>query len=289
MRRAQRSLQGLSVGDAFGERYFIDAGKVDLMVADRRLPAPPWRYSDDTVMALSIVETLEQWGSIDQDDLAERFAAKYGRDPARGYGGTAHGILSALRQGHSWRQVSPLVFGGMGSMGNGGAMRAGPLGAYFADDLSVAMQQARLSAEVTHAHVEGQAGAIAIAVAAAWATHADEVERMFEAVLDHTPDGSTRATIALAARLPLEYDVRTAASALGNGSRVIAEDTVPLALWCAARHLHDYESALWTTVSGLGDRDTTCAIVGSIVALVPGVEVPVPWLSAREPLENMAG
>lgn len=43
------------------------------------------------------------------------------------------------------------------------------------------------------------------------------------------------------------------------------------------------EDALWTAVSGLGDRDTTCAIVGVIVALQVGA-VPSLWLAAREPL-----
>lgn len=35
---------------------------------------------------------------------------------------------------------------------------------------------------------------------------------------------------------------------------------------------HDYEAALWLTVSGLGDRDTTCAIVGGIVITCTGSE-----------------
>ena len=72
---------------------------------------------------------------------------------------------------------------------------------------------------------------------------------------------------------------------LGTGSKVTAADTVPFSLWCAARHLGDYEEALWTTVSGLGDRDTTCAIVGGIVALScdPTV-IPAAWFAAREPL-----
>ena len=46
-----------------------------------------------------------------------------------------------------------------------------------------------------------------------------------------------------------------------------------------------YEEALWLTVSGLGDRDTTCAMVGGIVALYTGVKgIPAPWMQAREPL-----
>jgi ADP-ribosylglycohydrolase len=68
---------------------------------------------------------------------------------------------------------------------------------------------------------------------------------------------------------------------------VAGPDTVPFALWCAAQHLDDYEAALWLTVSGLGDRDTTCAIVGGIVALFTGTDgIPAEWRHAREPLPD---
>lgn len=47
---------------------------------------------------------------------------------------------------------------------------------------------------------------------------------------------------------------------------------------------------MWTTVSGLGDRDTTCAIVGGILALRSGAgPIPRDWLAAREPLEALPG
>jgi ADP-ribosylglycohydrolase len=176
----------------------------------------------------------------------------------------------------------------MGSMGNGGAMRASPIGAYFSDDLPRAAEAARQSAEVTHAHLEGQAGATAVAVAAAWvADGGTRPGEMFEAVLAHTPDSETRVGVARAAALPLDYDVRTAVSALGNGTRVLSQDTVPFALWCAAGRLGSYEEALWRTVSGLGDRDTTCAIAGGIIILHPEAEIPEEWLASREPLENL--
>ena len=76
-----------------------------------------------------------------------------------------------------------------------------------------------------HFHPEGQAGAIAVAMAAAWAYRWRET---------HPP----------------------------------------------------VEEALWSTGAGMGDRDTTCAIVGGIVALSAGREpIPRAWLSAREPLD----
>ena len=72
---------------------------------------------------------------------------------------------------------------------------------------------------------------------------------------------------------------------LGNGVGVSAQDTVPFALWCAGERLNDYAEALWLTVAGLGDCDTTCAIVGGIVAMAANKEtIPTEWHDAREAL-----
>jgi ADP-ribosylglycohydrolase len=181
-------------------------------------------------------------------------------------------------------------------MGNGGAMRVGPVGAYFADDLAAVVEHAGLSAVVTHAHPEGQAGAIAAAVATACAAglkgnlKADSGRRLIETVIEHAPDGKTRDGLVESLRIDPASDVRTAARALGNGSEVTAPDTVPLAVWCAARHLDDFEEAMWATVSAWGDIDTNCAIVGSIVAMTVGLEgIPAEWIAAREPLPLKGG
>lgn len=294
MARARLSLEGLSVGDAFGEWFF--APQAPVFFQTRQMPPKPWRYTDDTAMAISIFEVLERFGRIDQDALAERFARRYVSEPHRGYGRMAQGILSAIAAGTPWRTAAGSVHGGEGSMGNGGAMRAGPIGAYFADDLAMAAKQARLSAEVTHAHPEGQAGAIAVAVAAAQASRLTgragpaAGSSILKAAIDHTPDGPTRDGLIHAMILDPETSVYEAARELGNGSGVIAEDTVPFAVWSAARHLASYEEALWATASAWGDMDTNCAIVGSIVAMAVGLEaIPELWRRSRESLGLSSG
>jgi ADP-ribosylglycohydrolase len=290
MERMLLSLEGLSVGDAFGERFFLPPSVAVSLIEQRAVPSAPWNYTDDTEMALSLVQVVDEHGHIAQDALARLFGVRYRRNPYKGYGGTAQEILQAIYLGEPWRRVSSQVFGGTGSMGNGGAMRVAPLGAYFADDLGRVVLEARASAEVTHFHPEGQAGAIAIAVAAAWAHSWRErrapAQQLFDVVLEHTPPGATRRGLERARALPLEESPPRAARELGSGSRVISEDTVPFSVWCAARHLGNYEEALWATVSGMGDRDTTCAIVGGIVALSAGREsIPAAWIQARERLE----
>ena len=126
-----------------------------------------WPYTDDTVMAVSIVDVLARCGRIDQDSLAQAFAQRFVQEPDRGYGPGAIGLLRQIADGGDWRSLSRGMFGGQGSYGNGSAMRVGPVGAYFADDLDACVSQARASALVTHAHPEAQAGAIAVALAAA--------------------------------------------------------------------------------------------------------------------------
>ena len=287
MQRARASLEGLSVGDAFGERFFVSPSTVERLIAERALPNGPWFCTDDTVMALSVVDVLEQHGRIEQDSLATLFARRYLADIRRGYGGTAHDILRSIALGQPWKEASSAAFDGMGSMGNGGAMRAAPIGGYFESDVAAAAKQAALSADVTHAHLEGRAGAIAVAVAAASVGLASAGE-MFAAVLAETPNSETRDGVAKASVLPIEYDVRTAVAALGNGSRVLSQDTVPFALWCVAKCFHSYSEALWTTVAGLGDRDTTCAIVGGILCLRESAgPIPSEWLLARESFETL--
>ena len=293
LQSASRSLDGLSVGDAFGECFFsISLSEMSLRMhlTSRTPPNHRWRWTDDTAMAVSIFEVLSRHGQIDQDELAETFAKRYAWDDRRGYGGTAHGILRSIGSGGSWADISPTVLGGTGSMGNGAAMRVAPLGVYFAHNTRGLVEQARRSAEITHAHPEGQAGAIAVALAAGFiASHpmscATEIrEEFFEYIISHVPDSQTRALVKQAGELPAEFAVETAASVLGNGSRITAPDTVPFCLWCAQKSLGSFEDAMWLTVEAGGDMDTNCAIVGGIVAAEPRGMPPAEWLTRREPL-----
>jgi ADP-ribosylglycohydrolase len=291
MERARQAVDGLSVGDALGSQFFVPYNQHLLAHSFRPVPPATWFYTDDTEMALGILEVLDRHGRVEQDELARVFGRRYDNEMYRGYGPMAHEILSALHRGEPWQQVAPAVFGGQGSMGNGSAMRVAPVGAYFADDLRRVAAEAEKSAVVTHAHPEGVAGGVAAAVATAtaWrlrdrAGDAAAWEELFEAVLALTPQGSTRRGIEEARGLG-DVPVQDAVVALGNGSRVTAPDTVPFCLWAAIRHLHDFEAAFWTTIEAGGDIDTTAAIVGGIVVMATGRQgIPPLWLRSRERL-----
>jgi ADP-ribosylglycohydrolase len=200
--------------------------------------------------------------------------------------------LSQFVGGIDWRVASTALFGG-GSFGNGSAMRIGPLAGYFAGDpYETIAEQAALSAAVTHAHPEGIAGGIAVAVAGAYAwknrDRRDTGEGklgLFETVLAHTPDSAVRKGIEHASVITLDLSIAAASKLLGNGSGIICQDTVPFCVWVAARHLDDFESAIVNTIRAGGDIDTNAAIVGGIVALAAGEKgIPKDWLADREEL-----
>jgi ADP-ribosylglycohydrolase len=283
--RACLALDGLSVGDAFGERFLIEPTGVHTRVVRRQLDPAPWSWTDDTQMALSIVEMLAERGSLEPGELATRFAGRY--EPHRGYGRAAHELLQRIRDGEPWEPVARGLFNGQGSMGNGAAMRAAPIGAYFADDLDRAAAEAHRSAISTHTHPDGVAGAVATAVAAAlmWQTRNEMLNprETLLAIHARTPAGAVADGIAVATQLPEDISASGAARALGNGALVLASDTVPFALWSALHHANRFDDALWVTASVLGDIDTTCAIVAGLVAMRVGATgIPALWRSARE-------
>jgi ADP-ribosylglycohydrolase len=274
---ARHSLEGLALGDAFGELFFVRRA-----LSFDELFAGPWSWTDDTHMALSIVEVLEHHGAIDQDALAQAFARRFAHEPFRGYGGGAYRLLRELARGGDWRIEAPALFGG-GSYGNGSAMRVAPLGAWFDGDPARAAAEAARSAVVTHAHAEGIAGAIAVAVAAATLPGMELVPAAdaLEAWAAHVPASAVRDGL-LAARAFAKDDPIAAAKALGCGHQISAQDTVPFCLWMAA-NCRDYEAALWATAWIPGDHDTNCAIVGGVLATVTDT-LPPHLLARREPV-----
>lgn len=275
LRRARASLRGLAVGDALGESLTDAAG--------RNLPDAPWRWTDDTEMACSIVHVLAAHGRLDPEALETSFVDHH--DPDRGYGAGVDAMMRELgRRRVSLRVLATETFGGEGSWGNGGSMRVAPLGAWFAGDPATAAREAAVSARVTHTHPEGVAGAVATAVAASLAASGAPVGELYAEVLAHTPAGRVRDGVETATTLA-DADPADAAAALGTGARQSAPDTVPLALWIVARHLEDYREAVWTAAATAVDTDTVCAIVGGIVAgRLGSAGVPKEWRTACEPL-----
>lgn len=285
LERALASLRGLAVGDALGSQFFVPAHYP--LLKRRELPEGSWQWTDDTEMACSVVAVLAAHQRLDQDALARSFADHHDFD--RGYGPAVNRLLRLVREGQDWRELAAGLFNGQGSWGNGAAMRIAPLGAWYADDPEQATHQAEISAYPTHQHREAVVGAMAVAAAAALAAAPDgppSPEALLDGVIALVPKSAVGAGLRRA-RDMLDYgDAGTVAAVLGCGRRTSAHDTVPFALWSAARSLGDFEEAFWTTAQVGGDVDTNCAIVGGVLASGKAGPPPAPWQERTEALPD---
>lgn len=290
---AYKSLKGISIGDAFGESFFGETDIIKNSIKKRIIPETSWEFTDDTVMAIAVYEQLEKYGTINQDDLAIEFAQKHKLDPNRGYGATARRILRSIEEGKNWKEVSRSVFDGMGSMGNGASMRVSPIGAYYFDDLETVKKLAEKSAEITHSNIEGIAGAIAVAVASSimvkikMSNQKVEPNDYLNQIVKELPESDLKAKIKKSLSVEYSYHIETVKSILGNGIKILAQDTVPFSIWCVAHNQNNFEEAMWKAISVLGDRDTICAIVGGIVIMSSEEEsIPDKWQKSVESIEN---
>ncbi len=279
------SLAGLSVGDAFGQSlYNPTAGDA---IKNRELPSGPWMWTDDTHMALSVVEELRQRSWIDQDYLARRMAWRYSTDPARGYGLTTRKVLKQIGQGEYFRTISRSIYNG-GSYGCSGVSRAVPLGAYYAKLPAKAAREAPLVTAITHIHPESLAGAQAVAVAAALAAdpiHPEKADFLRE-VIEFIAESRVRQAIKQITAIPSD-DIQSCLKYLCCDDLV--QSKRPSHSRCGARRITSMtiRKLCGLLLSGKGHRDTTCAIVGGIVALSSGM-VPEDWTACREPLPTTA-
>jgi hypothetical protein len=67
MQRTLLSLDGLSVGDGFGECFFTSPLVIETRLEHQDPPPPPWFVTDDSMMAVSIARCLKRYGHIDHD------------------------------------------------------------------------------------------------------------------------------------------------------------------------------------------------------------------------------
>jgi poly(ADP-ribose) glycohydrolase ARH3 len=304
------ALLGAMVGDALGAPVEGTDGRQLRALLDRlpRMPAPERelnvalfglitgnavmpgtaRYTDDTQMTIGVAESLHAVGDLDEADIARRFVANF--QGHRGYGPGAYSVLMALRGGARWHDPAARLFGGVGSFGNGAAMRVAPIGLFFhTTDAATLREAAERSSVITHTHTLGKEGAVmqAAAVAAAVRSEPDQpfdpelFLTMVSAHLRDDLDEYLEACDVIRRLLPGSPEVGEVGDALGSG--IEAHRSVPAALYSFLAHHDSFAEAVRFAVCLGDDTDTVGAMCGAIVGAYRGASaIPQDWLDALE-------
>ncbi|HSI32528.1 MAG TPA: ADP-ribosylglycohydrolase family protein [Tepidisphaeraceae bacterium] len=295
-------LLGAAVGDVAGAPVEAESpgyiartyGSVDEILAAgavAEFSGPEWqvgRFTDDTQMTLCVAEWLIAGEAALPERLLARFADAY--EPWRRYGPATEAILRLYpRFPEKWRDLATASFP-HGSYGNGSAMRVGPIGLVFHDDVERAAGVATESSRTTHSHplaIQGAAlQAVMVATAVTQGTFAagkylerarERLARFAELLWDTTPFDRALNEIerGLAAGAP------RAAMADVLGTDVTAHGSVPFALYCFMRHPDSYADVIRAAVFAGGDTDTIACMAGAISGAFLGREaIPQEWVEA---------
>jgi ADP-ribosyl-[dinitrogen reductase] hydrolase len=178
---------------------------------------------------------------------------------------------------------------GVFSAGNGPAMRAAPMGAFFAMfperiDAFVAM-----STRMTHTDPRALTGAKAVAHLAGWIMRENmvaqpSIEKYLDLLAAQGPgDDEWQQLLALISDgLAKNLTVEAFAHSMGweKGISGYVYQSVPLVLYAWYRHFGDFEKTLTAVLDCGGDTDTTGAIAGALAGVAVGEgAIPSPWLS----------
>jgi ADP-ribosylglycohydrolase len=245
------------------------------------------RWTDDTQMSIDVIESLVAKGTIDQDDLATRFAASY--KWSRGYGPATSKLLKRIARGQKWSTANTSIHKG-GSFGNGAAMRAPIVGLFYAHRPNELDDAARRSAIVTHAHPLGIEGAILIARATAASLRGESASELLRSVSAACKSEPFAVRLALARQwLEAAENIRPIdiSRQLGNG--VAAADSCITAIYLALQFRNASFTELQHTVAKLGgDADTIGAMSGALWGAAHGSQaLPPEFLQKLEQHERL--
>jgi len=285
---------GCIIGSAVGDSIGLSVGKI---VSEKtKVKIRLGRWTDDTHMMMGVAESLIINRGFNGEHMANTFIRNYEAEPWRGYARGPPRVFRLIRSGLSWREASKHLFGGMGSYGNGAAMRVAPVGLLYYDEPEILRLVAYEQSRITHAHPLGMEGAAIQAYAVALAVKSDPSRSLnpqdfLEELINFTDNDTYRMKLKkIWDLLSVEADKLTIIKILGNG--VEAHNSVPTAIYSFLKNSDNFKDSVLYAVSLGGDTDTIGAMTGAISGAYHGIEtIPEDWkrdLERREYIEKLA-
>lgn len=254
-------LVGLALGDALGAPFegLMPPLESGMNAFFDHLP-DVLRYTDDTEMAIGVAESLVEKGGLDLDNMARKFAENF--TPMRGYGPGTISVLEMIKGGASWRDANRAIFPD-GSFGNGAAMRAAPLGLFYANSPDGLREATFEASSITHDHPLAKEGALLVTGAISAILRGKSKTETLNEVSRLVQTEDYRQKIRVISEF-MGHRI-SASSVIGRlGNSVLAHESAPTALYAYLREGRNYLKCVRYCISLGGDTDTICAMAGAL-------------------------
>jgi ADP-ribosyl-[dinitrogen reductase] hydrolase len=273
--RAVGAFIGLAIGDALGaplEGLPPRPFAVTDMSGGGIHNTLPGQYTDDTLQASALAQTLLECGGFDPEDFARRLVRVYHAHPEF-FGPTSRSVLDLIDAGVAPTAAARMVHEARGgSRSNGSVMRGIPVGIFYPPG---EVREASLAASrVTHFDsAAGEASAFVNRMVSGMC-RGEETDTAFGRALAACEDPELRGLLEDYRAYPPDPSL----------------DAV-LCTHCAVRIFMDavsFREAVVAAVNLGGDADTVGAIVGGLAGARYGCEaIPASWLSALQDREEL--
>lgn len=286
------ALVGTAVGDALGmsvEGYDLKLIQLKYGEVREMFPGklPAGFYTDDTEMMIGVAESLIKNRGFNGEDMAKTFIKNF--NSSRGYGLGVQIVLQRIQKGVSWEKAAKDLFGGVGSYGNGAAMRIAPVSLFYYDNFEELKKIAVKTAKITHTHPLGVEGAVLQAYAIALALNQHPLKNLdienFLQTLQNLAKSEVYKKKIRKIKLLLSEKTNKWKTVLLLGNGIEAFNSVPTAIYSFLANYKSFEDAVAYAVNLGGDTDTIGAMTGAISGAYHGFEaIPERWLNKLENL-----
>jgi len=240
-----------------------------------RSPFPFGQYTDDSILARTLMESYVDCEKFNPVDYANRIAELFRTGRMVGYGMATKLAADRLIKGVPWKESgtpSP-------SAGNGSAMRAGPIGLFHHDDPDRLVRAAADQGRITHKDHRCVAGAAAIAGALSLAIREPEIDvKRFTSQLAGRVKQYDYDLVVGIFHLQkwISYSPEKAVDYISKvgvdpdyedpweGISPFVTTSVLWSLYSFLRNPEDYWETICTAIGVGGDVDTTAAMAGAI-------------------------
>lgn len=318
--RTPATVLGLAIGDALGQPFefstsdqIIKSGwKGDLIGSTYGFEGmwnlDPGQYTDDTMMALCISNSLLDKDEFDLDDVAKKYIGWVESRDLRGIGirteRSIHNLIRGIspkesgqkhvgRPKPSFKRISKSVeelptdsLHGPGNFcGCGTVMRCAPIGLFYYKAEEEMIRAAAEDATITHDHADARDSSIFLCRLIADILFCNDPFERVEAMCgeysgwfeyDHVTRLCKEA-------LDMARDKSTTfADAIALGTSGTAHETLASAVYCFLRY-DNFKDAVASAVLIGGDTDSRAAIVGALAGTRYGLEgIPKDWVKQVE-------